>query len=112
MHGLSIRFHSETHHPSRRQGLHGLGPASAVSCHLPSDAKFISLAGGRGNSGVLEHGLNGEGSHFLASSKVVLPLLEGTGPGGKEGTDLHRWDQLQWGQMTPGRGLGWKGTRE
>lgn len=76
MHGLSIRFHLETHHPSPQWGPHNLGPVSAVSCHPGSDAKFISLAGGPGDSEGLEHVLTGWGSHFLASYKVVLLLLE------------------------------------
>ena len=80
MHGLSIRFHLETHHPSPQQGLHNLGSVSAVSFHLMPDAKFISLAGGLGDSKGLEHGLGGVGNHFLAPSVAVLPWLEEAGP--------------------------------
>lgn len=76
MHGLSIRFHLETHHPSAQRGLHNLGPVSAISCHPGSDAKFISLTGGPGDSKGLERGLAGWGSHFLASHEVALLLLE------------------------------------
>lgn len=86
MHGLSIRFHLETHHPSPQQGLHNLGPVSAVSCHLVSGAKFISLAGGSGGLQRFVLGLGGVENHFLASSEVVLALLEkGRGQMGRRG---------------------------
>lgn len=48
----------------------------------------------------MERGLGGTGNHFLASSAVVLPLLEGSKAPMGAGTDLHSWDCVQWEQMT------------
>lgn len=87
MHGLSIRFHLETHHPSPKQGLHNLGPVSAVSCHLVSGAKFISLAGGFEGLQRFVTWPGWSGKPFLGILRGCSVLArKGQGLDGKEGT--------------------------